>query len=527
MHKTFFNHKVYNTKSLKVLNLTNKEPEIKNDRNKSKIFSNSLKKNIPLLTTLNRIKKSQTDKLISINNNKENSNEKKIYNTIFSYTSKNNSSTKCNTNKKNNSKSNNRVLLKTFKKYKTCKTLSNSCKRSNTINLHKLYNVNAQICVNYFTSRNQKYSKMTYRKKTFSLKPRKNNKNLTKKLNENNKLNTMIERMRKYKFICKPKPLIPIKFIDLPKNIKKINNKYYTMLKTENEKTNSQSFSVISKDKFSERYRNPFIDLIEYKKSKNFYFEEEKKVIKDEIVCGQEVLKMIKEDEKLNIKNSAKLNKKQLLSKFQQKIVRLSSYLKFLSVSVKLIIDTYKIYKQPFKYNKTKEFIDALKTDEISKAYNILDKFNFIVLDYDFYHLSPLHWAVKLNKFELIPKIIENGALINDKNFLGQTPLSLAIEKNFVNCIILLFFYFASPFIENREGQLPYEYINDTYIKEMCKRVCTLHIVNNFEKRNKHFYDNIQRGFCFYMLNEYKYIIDEFICNIIKTKYEKLLKINY
>ena len=61
----------------------------------------------------------------------------------------------------------------------------------------------------------------------------------------------------------------------------------------------------------------------------------------------------------------------------------------------------------------------------------------------------------------------------------------------------------------------------------MCKRVCALHIWNTFENRNKHFYDNVQRGFCFFMLNEYKYKIDDYIYDIIKKKYEILLRTNY
>jgi hypothetical protein len=66
----------------------------------------------------------------------------------------------------------------------------------------------------------------------------------------------------KYPFIIDNHPILPKKYSGLPKEISDSNEQLYYSLKRDNEKIFEDAFSIISKYKFSPKFRNPFQDRV-------------------------------------------------------------------------------------------------------------------------------------------------------------------------------------------------------------------------------------------------------------------------
>ena len=76
-----------------------------------------------------------------------------------------------------------------------------------------------------------------------------------------------------------------------------------------------------------------------------------------------------------------------------------------------------------------------------------------MVLDIDQFYQTPLHSAAKYNFYKLIPLIIRYGGYIDFKNYNGETPLMVCVKRNYYESIVLLFLYYASPFIHFNYGK--------------------------------------------------------------------------
>ena len=96
--------------------------------------------------------------------------------------------------------------------------------------------------------------------------------NINKKVNNNSKIKTFnksyynlkkkIKTSLKYPFIIDNHPILPKKYSGLPKEISDSNEQLYYSLKRDNEKIFEDAFSIVSKYKFSPKFRNPFQDRI-------------------------------------------------------------------------------------------------------------------------------------------------------------------------------------------------------------------------------------------------------------------------
>ena len=52
--------------------------------------------------------------------------------------------------------------------------------------------------------------------------------------------------------------------------------------------------------------------------------------------------------------------------------------------------------------------------------------------------MTALHWAAKYNFYQIIPKIIEYGSLVDNKNYIGDTPLLVSVKHKFMESTFFL-----------------------------------------------------------------------------------------
>ena len=362
-----------------------------------------------------------------------------------------------------------------------------------------------------------------------------NNFDLSKSKHDNkseiNKFNSLIKYRKNYPFVINPKPLVPKKFYGLPSSVIKMNIKYINILKKENEKVFRQYFSIISKEKFSKKFQN-IVNKYETKErnikyilnKKNEKKEEdnnsqENSLINENIISGVELLKeinnrQIKENEEI------KTNKKLLFTKFKKSIIHLSLKIDRLSVYLGEILKTYKKPKNSFSFFPTHDLFFAIKTKNLKLANQILDAYKYIVLDYDYFHMTALHWAAKYNFYQIISKILEYGSFIDKQNYIGETPLLICVKHQFIESSIFLLINLASPFIKDNKGLSSLDYCkNDFKMKNIFNKIASLHYISILGPTKRQF-EYVSREFIEYIVNENKGDLELEAYNILKEKYE-------
>ena len=326
-------------------------------------------------------------------------------------------------------------------------------------------------------------------------------------------------------------------FTDLPDDLKKMNIKSIKNLERDNKKLFNRFICIIDRKMFKQKYQNPFTSPFEkkiYEVGKNKEEEEEEKnknYINDEVLSSNQ--KLLKDmDEEINIRSSRskiyfgihkykkkkrKYNKNELLEKFKYTIINLSKCFKNISVSLSEIIKEYKLPKICYTYRHTKELIFAIKTKNLDLCNRILDNHKYIVLDYDYYFLTPLHWAVKKNFYEIIPKLIEYGSIINFQNFIGDTPLHVAVKQNYYECVSLLLVNLASPFMKDKDGRKPIDLTEDFQMKKLLEKIMNYHYLSLFKKNSNQF-EFIQKKITLYITDEFSRQLNKNIILYFKEK---------
>ena len=185
--------------------------------------------------------------------------------------------------------------------------------------------------------------------------------------------------------------------------------------------------------------------------------------------------------------------------KFRKSIYLVSKQLKRLNI----FLQDLPIYKnkeeelQPYKFKDSKLFFDAVKNNDIEIVFKMLYKNKLLLIDFDYSQQNILHWMVKRNFYQYLSQIIINGANINQQDYIGKTPLHLACEKNRFECVFILLYETANPFIKDNSKKTAFDYwkSNDFVyqydINKIIKRVEILYGIHkefgmkNFDKKIK------------------------------------------
>ena len=356
--------------------------------------------------------------------------------------------------------------------------------------------------------------------------------NIEKAIKDKKSYNELMKKRQKYPFILNPNPITKKMFTDLPKSIKKANRKYFNILKNENDKIFSHYFSIIPKEKFSKKFQNvrnifDFENYEEKEKEKgkeNITLNElnERKeipLINEKIVSGYKLLKQLNFEEAHSSKYKIKLSKKVIHYKFKKIIIFLSSKLSNLSIYMSEIIDNYKKPKHSYFYPNSHELFFALKSKNLTLVEKILNNNKYLVLDFDYFRMTALHWAAKYNFYQIIPKLCQYGSHTDDTNYIGDTPLLISIKRKSMTSTIFLLLYLASPFIKDKRGYDALYYSKyDFRLNNIIKKINLLHYISILGK-TKNRIEYIQKRFCEYILDEFRNDLESDAYNII---YEKL-----
>ena len=339
----------------------------------------------------------------------------------------------------------------------------------------------------------------------------------------------------KTKYIFKSRDIIPTtKFLGLPDNVKNMNKYYMESVKLESNKYFGNNFSILRKEKFSPKYRNPLLNnnLL----SDRIIVKEEKyNKINEDIISGKSILNEINLGKIKNTKRKNLTPIKIIFYKFKIWFIRFSEFCKLLLIKPYIYLDIY--YKN---YNnkditfyetqqiKTAELINSIKSKNLKLSNKIIEQYPTTVLNKDYFEYTPLHWAVKIKFIEIIPNLILYGGDPNAANYLGETPLHLALKNNDYECTVLLLIFMANPFKKNNKGKKPFDYIKDYQMNYIYTTIENLHYKNIF-KKSKFFVNNVQNKFIDFIREEFSTqvskealeLIEQFTNNIKKDKLDE------
>lgn len=74
---------------------------------------------------------------------------------------------------------------------------------------------------------------------------------------------------------------------------------------------------------------------------------------------------------------------------------------------------------------------------------------------------TPLAIAVAQNSLEMVKFLLEEGAFVNSRNHLKETPLMISIKKRYWECAKLLISYGALPFLKNTFSENCFDIVPD------------------------------------------------------------------
>ena len=250
----------------------------------------------------------------------------------------------------------------------------------------------------------------------------------------------------KTKYIFKSRDLIPtIKFQGLPDTVKNMNKYYIESVKFESSKYFGNNFSILKKEKFSAKYRNPLLNN-NLLSDRNIAKEEKYNKIKEDIISGKSILNEINLGKIKNAKRKNITPIKTIFFKFKIWLIRFSDFCKLLLIKPYIYLD---IYYNNFNHKditfyetqqiKTAELINSIKSKNLKLSNKLIEQYPTTVLNKDYFEYTPLHWAVRIKFIEIIPNLILYGGDPNAINYLGETPLHLAVKNNDYECFFFIF----------------------------------------------------------------------------------------
>ena len=327
----------------------------------------------------------------------------------------------------------------------------------------------------------------------------------------------------KSKYDFKEHPLVGITSIkDFSAKIEKIGKEADDIIdKTVSSKTD-ETFSVLNKIKFGKNFRSFDIyeKIINIKKvhindnkrkiiNENVYkdYEQCLKYVNEEAekMCGSSIIK------KYKVKN-----KNLSLEKLRTSIIKISNFLKQRKINEEEL-PNFKLVTNSFTYPETKLLINAIRNKNIKLCDNLIEDKKIIVLDYDYFLLTPLHWAVKRNFYIFLPSLIDYGSNVNARSITGETPLHIAVKNKFYDCACILLYYLASPFIADNSGKKPIDLTDDFYMLNLMNKINKLHYSSFFHKTfNQDLF--IQCGLWAFIKEEFRHKINDEVFNYFNNK---------
>ena len=299
----------------------------------------------------------------------------------------------------------------------------------------------------------------------------------------------------KYKFIINP--IFSLKQLNTKewsKKLKEMSKNVENIIDKSIKSKTANIYSLVEKSKFAQKYQNINIYERQENIAKFHIIEKKYKNLIDPNIYKEHVqlLKMAKEEadktkadsilNKIKEKNQSQSNKKHsIIERFRRAVVKISSFMKQRKLSEN-DLRNYKLIDQSFTYPETEKLINAIKNKNLKLCYKIIEEKKFILLDFDFFHLTPLHWAVKKNFYQILPALLDYGSISDIGDILGETPLHIAVKKNYYDCACILLYYLSSPFVKDKRGRKPMDVTKDQGMKNLLNKITRLYYTSYFQK---------------------------------------------
>ena len=321
----------------------------------------------------------------------------------------------------------------------------------------------------------------------------------------------------KYNIKIDNHPILPIKFKGLPENIIKTNKKLIKNLIKENQNVFETPFSLVNKNNFSFKFQNK-LEHFDHNKINN----------NEEIIHSFNAINTFT-THKLKIEGKIKKDetsyKKMVRLKLKGIILKAATHFKRCDLTIDELMENMLNVKPKYERKEIlNSLIKSIKDKNIKLTLDILSEYKTSVLLYDINKQTPLHWASKRNFYQIIPKLLSYGAIIDSIDFTGYTPLHLSIINNNFDTFVILILYGASPFIKDNFGNKPIDYCNDYKFVSLIKKTTILHIGKLFGKV-KHFYDDLQKNLSIFIDNEYRYLLKNDCVKMVEEVFNNCIKV--
>lgn len=323
----------------------------------------------------------------------------------------------------------------------------------------------------------------------------------------------------KYPIIYNPKAFVPFcDFSEVTNKIFKNNKTKKKILAKEAQIKFEEPMSLIKRTHFSKEFQHIF------ETNNQITTYENKNNSKLNININKNILIRNNADKQLQqIHNDQKTKRSKLLfTKFKMTIIRAAIHFQRLNIDISEFYLHYKESSTAFVNELTSHLLTAIKELNFKESSYLLNKNKYLVLDFDFYKQTPLHWASKRNFYDLIPLIISCGANINAKDSIGRTPLHLAMELNCKEAALVLLMEGASPFKLDLLGKKYGDYCKSELMKFIIKRGMLLYGINLLGKQKK-FYKNMKRGIIYFVVNEINKSVNEDFYEKMKIKLDQMV----
>jgi hypothetical protein len=138
---------------------------------------------------------------------------------------------------------------------------------------------------------------------------------------------------------------------------------------------------------------------------------------------------------------------------------------------------------RPFHHPKAGEFMEAAKFGDTERIKELLYRSSdLLVFEFDYLHLTPLHWAAKRNHANCAEELILKKSYVNARDVYGRTPLYYAIQSQCVELVYLLLVVGASPWSPRDSNYIDMAK-GDERIIYYIKRFRFLDLILTFQKR--------------------------------------------
>ena len=159
----------------------------------------------------------------------------------------------------------------------------------------------------------------------------------------------------------------------------------------------------------------------------------------------------------------------------------------------------------PFAHKHSQKCFQSVKSGDKETFQDLISYHKLILFDFDSSNQNLMHWIVKRNRYDYITFAVNKGACLNFRDFTGKTPLHYACSFGYIECVMVLLFQMANPFIEDNnsatcEQNLPNEK-KYNLITKMIKRAKMLHLLYT-ESNSVNYYNIIKKGLYFLFVYE-------------------------